>query len=54
VFDCLGNVATTQSQPHSVELARIAGRQVRRPTGIVLDQIDRDLGGILAFMDELF
>jgi hypothetical protein len=51
---CLGNIATTQSQPHSVELARIPGRQVGRPGSIVFDQIDGDLSGILAFMDELF
>ena len=54
VFGCLGNIATAQSQPHSLKLVGIAGRQVRRPGGIVFDQIDGDLGGVLAFMNELF
>jgi len=53
VSGCLGNIAAAQSQPHSVELARIVGGQIGRPNGIVFDQIDGDLGGILAFMDEL-
>jgi hypothetical protein len=51
---CLGNIATAQSRPHRVELARVIGRKIRRPSGIVFDQIDSDLGGILAFMDEHF
>jgi hypothetical protein len=54
VFGRFDNIATTQSQPHSVEYLRIAGRQVRRPTSIVFDQIDGNLGGIFAFMDEFF
>jgi hypothetical protein len=54
VFGCLGTIAAAQNQPHSVELARIVGGQIERPSGIVFDQIDGDLGGILAFMDEFF
>jgi hypothetical protein len=54
VSGCLGTIAAAQSQPHSVELARIVGGQIGRPNGIVSDQIDRNLDGILAFMDELF
>jgi hypothetical protein len=54
VFGGLRNVAATQGQPHRIELARIVGRKIRRPCSIVLDQIDGDLGGILALVDELF
>jgi len=54
VFGGLRNIAATLSQPHRIELARIVGRQVRRPSGIVFDQIDGDPGGILALVDKLF
>jgi hypothetical protein len=40
--------------PPYVELTRIVGGQIGRPNGIVFDQVDGDVGGILAFMDELF
>jgi hypothetical protein len=56
MLGCFGYIAATQSQSDGVKLARIVGRQVRRPSGIVFDQIDGYLylGGILALMDELF
>ena len=34
--------------------ATLPRQEIGRPSGIVFDQIDGDLGGILAFMDELF
>jgi len=52
VSGCLGNIAAAQL--HTVELARFVGGQIGRPNGIVFDQIDGDLVGILAFVDELF
>jgi hypothetical protein len=54
MFGCLGNISATQCQPDGVELARIAGRKVRGPSGIVFDQVDLDFGSIFAFMNELF
>jgi hypothetical protein len=54
VLGDFGDVAAPQSEPHGVELVNVFRGEVRRPRGIVLDQFDRDFGGVFAFVDEFF
>lgn len=48
-----GDVARPQCQPHGIQLFRIVQREIGRPAGFVLDQINRNFNRILAFAAEL-
>lgn len=38
---------------HGVQLGRVLDRQVGRPSAFFLDEFDRNLGGVFAFVDQL-
>jgi len=46
------NVATAQCQSYGIKLESIVDRQIGRPPGFVLDQFDRNFGGVLALVNE--
>jgi hypothetical protein len=48
IFGSFGDVAAAQREADGVELSRIVRRELGRPRGVVLDQIDRDVGGVFA------
>ena len=51
-LESVGNVAPSQGDTHAIQLANVVERQVGSPTVIGIDQLDFDLGDILAFVKE--
>src|SRR5450830_1316270 len=52
VFRRFGDIARAKGKADRVELAGIVSRHGRRPAFVAVEQVNRDLGGIFAFVDE--
>jgi hypothetical protein len=52
MFFRFGDFTFTQRQPDSIELLCIFQRKIRRPAGIVLDEVDGNFSRVMAFMNE--
>lgn len=48
-----GDIATAQREPDGVELARVVSRHRGRPAVIAIVKLDRNFGGVFAFVDQL-